>query len=134
MHPDMAQYSLDRQTDALSRRNEARARLATLPPEQVAKVSPFLHPEQLQDRAMASLAASIGQRYEEMEFRGYATAEAIDQNRWNALTQPLPPHASPELFDRVFRRRLFCRTRRISAAMQRTRAKRQTFGTLLPAT
>ena len=102
LHPDMAQYSLDRQSDALSRRDEARARLATLPPEQVAKVSPFLHPEQLQDRAMASLAASIGQRYEEMEFRGYATAEAIDQNRWNALTQPLPPHASPELFNRIF--------------------------------
>jgi hypothetical protein len=100
--PDMAQYSLDRQADALTRRDEARARLAALPPEQMAKVSPFLHPERLQDDAMASLRTTIGQRHEQMEFRGYATAEMIDQNAWNAHVLPLPPDANSDLLYRIF--------------------------------
>ena len=99
--PERAEYTRDRHAEAAARQHEAQQRLGALPPEQITKVSPFLHPEQVQDKAMENLGAAISQRQEEIGPRGPITAEALDQNPWNAVVLDVPSQGDPELLDRI---------------------------------
>jgi hypothetical protein len=102
IEPELAGYYRDRQTDAAERRDEARQRLEGLAPEQVAKVSPFLHPEQMQERAMFSMGATMRERRATGEEpHGPVTAEAIDKNPWNAVTLDLPNDENRALLERI---------------------------------
>jgi hypothetical protein len=97
--PDRAGAYLLRSIDASERSEEARRNLGALPPEQLSKVSPFLDPAQLQDKAMLNVLAEISAS-RGFDPRAAITAATIDRNPWAVLWSDLSG-AGPELLGRV---------------------------------
>jgi MobA/MobL family len=100
MEPELVGYCRARHADAGARRDEARRRLGDLAPDEIATVSPFLHPKQMEDRVLSGLYGP-GRQGAAAEPHGSVSAEAIQQNRWNAVMLDLPQNASWELLARV---------------------------------
>jgi Relaxase/Mobilisation nuclease domain len=100
IEPELAGYYRDRQADAAARRDEANQRLAVLSPDQVAQVSPFLHPEQIYERAQGQLEHEIWQR--SGAWKGGISAERMDANPWSIVSdRTIPPNASADLLQRI---------------------------------
>jgi hypothetical protein len=103
VEPELARYYRDLQAEAAERSHEARQKLGGLPPEQVAKVSPFLHPDELHNTALARML-NMGvdrQRAGERLWPLYISNEAMDKNPWAAAFSNIPEDASPELLRRT---------------------------------
>jgi hypothetical protein len=93
--------------EALRRRDEAQAQLGQLPPEQISKVSPFLHPRETEEKAWRWLAGSgrdehdglyAEQRLRERDGRvPPVTRERIAENPWHAVFGEIPKDAGNEL-------------------------------------
>jgi hypothetical protein len=99
-------YDRARHDAAVARGDEARTRLAALPPDHKAAVSLFLHPELIQQNAEARLlsdrAAILLARDPQIDARTI-DHEALEQDRWNVLWRPLAGDADRALADQVLR-------------------------------
>jgi hypothetical protein len=104
VEPEVAWRYRVREVEAGERRDEARRELGALPVEQVAKVSPFLHPDEMQHKAVVRLLNIEADRQRlpgNLPSPNYTTAEGLDKNPWHAVFSTLPENASVELLDRV---------------------------------
>ena len=104
VEPEYAEFYRTRYASAAARRDEAHEQLAGLPLEQVPELSPFLHPEVVQQKAEGSLrverAAQILAR-DPLHDSRRIDDDAINEDRWNVLRHPLPQDASRELAEQV---------------------------------
>jgi hypothetical protein len=87
-----------RSTEAAARAEEARRDLGALPAEQVSKVSPFLHPDRVQEKALMGVMGGTGAG--EPEPQAAISDAAIDSNRWSVVWSDLAG-AGPDLLKRV---------------------------------
>ena len=95
--PELAPFYLSSSTEAVDRRDEARRRLGQLAPERISKVSPFLDPSEVQEKALRSIMVDVA---EARPPRAPITAAEIEKNPWSIVRNSLSG-AGPELLARV---------------------------------
>ncbi len=98
VEPDLAPAFRQRGEEASARHVEARGELSLLPAEQVAKVSPFLDPKEVLEKALRTVMIEVID--EAHAPRPAVTDAAIDVNPWSIIRSDLSG-ADPELLLRA---------------------------------
>jgi hypothetical protein len=98
IEPYLAPAYWKRGTEASERDELARRELGRLPPEEISKVSPFLDPKEVLEKALGTVMLEVVD--ERRPPRPAVTNAAIDANPWSIIRSDLS-EAEPELLLRV---------------------------------